>query len=128
MTTITLSDAPTMTATSSVTSTGKLQLSIDGTPFDILIDAWDPTPQPPSTTRLTVMNLSDGTVVTTEWQPWSGGPWTPFVRNSTGTGSYFDFQTPAAGITKDIRLQASTPTLPAVNPKLVLLTKTSRDR
>lgn len=100
---------------------GRLQLSINGEVLGEVDDTWDPSP--PVTTRMTISNLPDGTQVSAQWQPWSGGSWTPFVL--TTTGCYYDFPNPPGGTIKEIRFTAQTLAGDVCDPKFVLRTKTT---
>jgi hypothetical protein len=122
MATVNLYNDNNIVVTTAIVS-GRLQMSVNGQVLGEVDDTWDP--GPPPTTRMTIVNLPDGTPVTAKWQPWAGGGWTQFVQ--TPTGCYYDFNTPPPGGENDYRFEASLPSEEVCDPKLVLRTKVTED-
>jgi hypothetical protein len=116
MTAVNLTNASTIAITTSLVS-GNLQLSVGGTPLGPLIDTFTSS-SPPATVRVSVKNLPSGASITAQWQPWSGGTWTAFVTDSTG--SHYDFPVPALGMTTQVRIQAHNGSGAASNTQFVL--------
>jgi hypothetical protein len=123
MATVTLSNDRNIVVTSALVS-DKLLLTINGQVLGTVIDEWNAVPPPPAVTRLNVANLADGTQISAQWQPYSGGTWTAFTE--TASGCYYDFPNPPVGAEKEIRFTATAAGV-TVDPKFILRTKTSSD-
>jgi len=69
MATVYLFQDANIVVTSTIVS-GRLQLSINGVVLGTVDDCWDPSllPPPPAVTRMTILNVPDGTMVSARWQ------------------------------------------------------------
>lgn len=72
---------------------GRLQLSVEGVIIGTVTDEFNP--PVPSTMRLFIYNLPDGSPVSAQWQPISGGAWWSFTPTTGGV--YADFPVPPVG-------------------------------
>lgn len=109
---------------STLTSSGKLNLSVQNVIIGVVTDEFSP--PAPATMRLFIHNLPNGSPVVAQWQPASGGPWWSFIPIAGGV--YADFPVPSASSSPTSYNFVALATEHGIHiddPRLVLKTKTT---
>jgi len=121
---ITVQNQRVVEVTSAINGVGKLVLGVEGVNIGVVTDEF--AAPPPTSMRLFIHDLPDGTPVAAQWQPVGGGLWWPF---SPGTGGvYASFPVPAHGAPRvafNFVALAVEHGLLIDDPRLVLRTKTA---
>lgn len=121
---ITVNNERVVDVISSLTSSGSLELAVQGVIIGIVTDEFSASPVP-ATMRLFIHDLPDGSAIRAQWQPAGGGPWWTFTPTTGGV--YADFPVPRSGdkpTAYDFVALATEHGIHIDDPRLVLKTKT----